>query len=186
MLIALPPVLVHSFTIWWLVAYCFCSLNELGSDLSERSFGERWRSCRRRHRRARSIVSCDRGAAPWKTIGETVMLFCPSLAARVSALTCLLHQSLGWVSRCSSSHLCSGSHTRKERCRPLGCVRFHRPAYTSWVREDRSHAWRFLDCSERLLREASGSSGSLMNEEARTVVVPRKALSILVLSHKKA
>ena len=48
-----------------------------------------------------------------------------------------------------------------------------------------SHGWRFLDGSEQLPREASGSFGSLGYKEAWTVVITRKALSMLVrvLSH---
>jgi len=159
------------------------SLNELGSvlstALSEPSFGERWRFRRHRHRCVRSLL-CDYGAAHWETIRVIVMLVCPSLAAPMSALTCLLTRSLGLVPRCWSSHLCSGSHTQMERVsstelRPVPSAGLHKLS-----REDMSHAWRLLDCSARFHRKASGSFGSLGNEEARTAVVPKKALSMLL------
>jgi len=83
-----------------------CSENELGSTrgtvLTEHSSGERRPSCRR----SRSLGSCDLDVAPCETLGETVMLVCPSLSV---ALTCRLARSLGSAPRCSSSRLCSES-----------------------------------------------------------------------------
>ena len=98
-----------------LLAYCSCALNCLGSFVSTAStepfFGERWLPCRNRRRHARSLVSSDYSDA----LRETVMLVCLSLAFRVSALAFLLARSLDRVPRCSRSHLCSVSDTRKER-----------------------------------------------------------------------
>ena len=83
-----------------------CSLSPFGSvpsiTLTEPFFGEQWPPCRNRRHRARSLVCSGCGTAPSETIGETVMLVCPSLAVQVSALTCLLVQPLDSV----HSHLC--------------------------------------------------------------------------------
>ena len=99
--------------------HCPRSLKWLGSvlatALTEPFFWERWLPCRNCRCHTRSLIWCDCGDAPWETIGETVMLVCPFLAARVSALTCPLARSLDWVPRCSSSHVCSGSDIWKER-----------------------------------------------------------------------
>jgi len=99
--------------------YCPRSLKWLGSvlatALTEPFFGEQLLPYPDRRRHTRTLVLCDSGDALWETIGETVMLVCPSSSARMSALTCLLAQSLDWVARCSRSHLCSGSDIWKER-----------------------------------------------------------------------
>jgi len=98
-----------------LLAYCPCSLSCLGSFVSTAStepfFGELRLPCRNRRRHAQSFASSDYGDA----LRETVMLVCLSSVIRVSALAFLLAQSLDWVLRCSRSHLCSVSDTRKER-----------------------------------------------------------------------
>ena len=151
--------------------YCPRSLKWLGSvlatALTEPFFWERWLPCRNCRCHTRSLIWCDCGDAPWETIGETVMLVCPFLAARVSALACPLARSLDWVPRCSSSHVCSGSDIWKERVsstelRPVPSAGLHKLSAGRY--ESRLAIPRQLGTiasrSERLLRECRDHRGS--------------------------
>jgi len=58
--------------------------------------------------------------------GETVMLVCSSFATQVSALTCLLVQSFGWVARCSGSDIQIERVSARAVLRPVPLASSHR------------------------------------------------------------
>ena len=60
----------------------------------------------------------------------------------------------------------------------MSCVWFHQPAYICRFRRHKSHVRRFIDYSERLHQKVSGSFRRI--EEARTTVVTRRALNMLI------
>jgi len=107
------------------------------------------------------------------------MLVCPSLSARLTSLTCLLAQSLGSAQRRLTSHLDSESEIQMEGAPSTELHQVPSADLHRLSPGDGCHVWRLLNCSARLLVEASGSLRRLGNKEARTAVIVRQALGML-------